>query len=76
MAAKGKIKLHNEYIQGHEKFILQCYPGKPLRSEIYFFQLNPFKYKNSKNKYENSFYDLENKKLYNYLAFDLNKDNI
>ena len=71
LIAKGKVKLHNEYVQGHEKWTLFCYPGKPLKSEIYLFQLNPFKLKNPKNKFENCYYDLEDKKLYDYSRVDL-----
>lgn len=71
LIAKGKVRLHNEYVNGHEKWTLFCYPGKPLKSEIYLFQINPFKLKNSKNKFENSYYDLEEKKLYDYTRVDL-----
>jgi hypothetical protein len=71
LISKGKVRLHNDYIQDKEKWILLAYPGKPLFSEIYFFQKNWFKLENPKNKYENCYYDLEEQKLYNYDRLDL-----
>lgn len=68
---KGKIRLYNDYVQDKQKWILQCYPGEPLLSEVYLFQKNFFKLKNPLNKFENSFYDLEEKKLYDYDKIDL-----
>ena len=38
LTTKGKLRLFNEYIQDKEKWILFCYPGKPLYSEIYLYQ--------------------------------------
>ena len=52
MLAKGKVALKNEYVQGHEKWILWCYPGKPLKAQIYIFQRKFFKITNTKNTYE------------------------
>ncbi len=66
LVAKGKIKLSNEYVNGHEKWVLWCYPGNPLRTQIYLFQNNFFNLKNTKNKYENCCYNLEAKKLYDF----------
>jgi hypothetical protein len=71
LVQKGEIKLPNDYVKGHEKWVLFCYPGNPLKSEIYLFQKNIFKLKNPKNKYENSYYDLKNKLLYDYDNVDL-----
>ena len=71
LIAKGKVALKNDYIQDHEKWILLCYPGKPLKSEIYFFQKNLFKLTHPRNQYENAFYDLEEKKLYDFTRTDL-----
>jgi hypothetical protein len=68
---KGKIKLYNDYVQNQEKWILNCYPGKPLKSEIYLWQKNFLKLNNPKNIYENSFYDLKDKKLYDFKKIDL-----
>jgi hypothetical protein len=74
LMAKGQVMLPNEYINHQEKWILFCYPGKPLMTEVYLAQKNPLKFKNPQNRFENSFYDLEGKKLYNYLDIDLEKD--
>ena len=71
LATKGKIKFPNKYINGKEKWVLWCYPGKPLKSEIYLYQQNFFKLQNKENPYENCYYDLEDKKLYNYNNIDL-----
>lgn len=71
LASKGKLILKNDYINGHEKWILHCYPGKPLKSETYLYQLNPLKLHNKKNKYENCYYDLAGKKLYDFNRIDL-----
>lgn len=71
LASKGVLKFNNKYLNGKEKWILWCYPGKPLKSEIYLYQKNFFKLSNRENNYENSYYDLENKNLYNYDNVDL-----
>jgi len=68
LAQKGVLKLGNEFVKDSEKeWVLQVYPGKPLKSEIYLFQKNPLKLSNPKNPYENSYYDLEEQVLYDYL---------
>lgn len=74
LLAKGQVELPNGYINHHEKWILNCYPGKPLCSEVYLSRLNLWKLKNTKNRFEDSFYDLEGRKLYNYGAIDLARD--
>lgn len=71
LIAKGKVLLRNEHVHGHEKWILWCYPGKPLKSQIYLFQINIFGFRNKKNKFENCFYDLEERKLYDFSRIDL-----
>lgn len=71
LASKGKLRFPNKYLNGKEKWILWCYPGPPLKSEIYLYQKNPFKLSNPENDYENSYYDLDKKKLYNYENVDL-----
>ncbi|HLD15281.1 MAG TPA: hypothetical protein VJB94_01750 [Candidatus Nanoarchaeia archaeon] len=68
---KGKIELKNEYIQGHQKWVLWCYPGKPLKSQIYLVQKNFLGLRNSKNAFEYCFYDLEERKLYDFRRVDL-----
>ncbi len=71
LASKGKIRLQNDYIQDKQKWVLWCYPGKPLLSEIYLYQQNFFNLENSTNIYENSFYNLEDEKLYDFSKIDL-----
>ena len=67
----NKVKLPNEYIEGHQKWILFCYPGMPLKGEIYLYQLNPFNFDWPENPYQKAFYDLESKKLIEYGRVDL-----
>lgn len=71
LITKGKAQLPNYYIQGREKWILWCYPGKPPKALVYLFQLNPFDLENSANPYEAAQYDLESKKLYDFNRIDL-----
>lgn len=71
LIAKGRVRMVNEFVVDHEKWILMCYPGKPLLSEVYIFQKNLFGLNNTKNKFENCYYDLEEKKLYDYNKIDL-----
>lgn len=66
LTSKGKIRLKNEFVQEKHKWILWCYPGKPLYSEVYLYNKNFFKLDNPGNVYQNSFYDLESKKLYDH----------
>ena len=61
LISKGQIKLKNEFIRGHEKWVLIAYPGKPLKQHIYLHQKNFFKFDNPKNIYQNSWYDLKEK---------------
>ena len=73
LLTKGMIPIDNEFINHHEQWILVCYPGKPLRTEAYLYQKDFFKLSNPKNRYENHFYDLEGKKLYDFMQLDLEK---
>jgi len=66
LLAKGLIRLQNDYVNDKEKWILNCYHGKPRLSSIYVHQNNVFNLTNSENCYENSFYDVEGKILYEY----------
>ena len=68
---KGEVKLPNEYIENNQKWILLCYPGRPLKSIVYLAQLNPFKLEWAENPYQNAFYDLEAKQLVEYDRVDL-----
>ncbi len=68
---KGKITINNEFIGHHEKWILNCYPGKPIRTLVYLYQKNFFDLCNPLNKYENSLYDPESKLLYDCTKVDM-----
>ena len=71
LLAKNQVKLPNEYIENNQKWILLCYPGRPIKSMVYLFQLNPFKLEWNESIYQNSFYDLEEKKLIDMERVDL-----
>ena len=53
-----------------EEWILNCYNGKPHRSQIYIHKKNLLKIK-SENPYHDSWYDLDNKKLYEFERLDI-----
>jgi len=71
LLTKNQIKLPNEFIEGNQKWILFCYPGKPMKSTVYLYQLNPFKFEWLESPYQNSHYDLEAKKLIDFDRVDL-----
>lgn len=68
--AHMQVKLRNEYVPHHER-VLQCYPGKPLKHQIYIMQQDFFKLGTSTNVYQMSRYDLTEKKLYDFSTIDL-----
>jgi hypothetical protein len=67
----NKVKLPNEYIENQQKWILYCYPGRPLKSTVYLYQLNPFKLECPENPYTRAHYDLSEKKLIEFDRVDL-----
>lgn len=71
LLTKNQIKLPNEFIENNQKWILFCYPGRPLKSTIYFYQLNPFKLDWKENLYQNAHYDLEAKELIDFNRVNL-----
>lgn len=71
LLSKNQVKLPNEYIENNQKWVLFCYPGRPLKSCAYLYQLNPFKLEWKENPYQNSFYDLESKELVDFNRVDL-----
>lgn len=71
LISKNQVKLPNEYIENQQKWILFCYPGKPLKGMIYTYQLNPFKLDWPENPYQNAHYDLEHKKLIEFDRVEL-----
>ncbi len=68
---KNQVKLPNEYMENHQKWVLFCYPGRPLKSTIYLQKLNPFKLDWKDNPYQNCFYDLQAKELIDFDRVDL-----
>lgn len=74
LSQKGTVRLGNRFVTDAEKtWTLQAYPGTYLKSEIYLFKKNPLGLSNTKNLYENSFYDLEKKLLYEYSKVNLDE---
>lgn len=71
LLSHGKVKLPNEYIENQQKWVLYCYPGRPLKSTVYFYQLNPFKLEWPENPYARAHYDLLGKKLIEFDRVDL-----
>jgi hypothetical protein len=71
LLTNGKVKLPNEYIENQQKWVLYCYPGRPLKSTVYLYQLNPFKLSWDENPYARAHYDLSEKKLIEFDRVDL-----
>lgn len=71
LVTKGKVRLQNEYTKDKQEWVLNCYHGKPHRSHVYLHQKNIFQLENPKNVYENSWYDILNKKLYQFDRLDI-----
>lgn len=71
LVTHNKIKLPNEYIENQQKWILWCYPGRPLKSTVYMYQLDPFKLTCPENPYARAHYDLESKQLIEFDRVDL-----
>ncbi len=68
---KNQVKLPNDYIENQQKWVLFCYPGRPIKSIVYLHQLNPFKLDWPENPYQNSFYNLKGKELIDFDRVDL-----
>ena len=66
LVMKGQVRLRNDYTMDGEEWILNTYHGKPHRSHIWLHQENCFQLDNSKNIYQNSWYDVVNRKLYDF----------
>jgi hypothetical protein len=71
LLTKNEVKLPNDYIEGQQKWILFCYPGRPLKSTVYMYQLNPFNLDWKANPYQNAHFDLEAKQLVDFARVDL-----
>ncbi|MES2931553.1 MAG: hypothetical protein V4682_02530 [Patescibacteria group bacterium] len=66
-----QLELHNDFVQGREQWVLSCYPGAPLKAQIYLVQKDPLDINKDRNPYKGQ-YDLLQKKFVNYLQVDLN----
>jgi hypothetical protein len=71
LISKKQMKLENEFINGKEKWVFVAYPGKPLKAQVYLHQKNFFKLEAPENYYQDCWYDLEEKKLYDFNRIDL-----
>lgn len=71
LLTKNQVMLPNDYIEGNQKWILFCYPGRPLKSTVYLYQLNPFKLDWPENPYQNAHFDLEANQLIEFDRVDL-----
>lgn len=71
LISKNEVKLPNEYIENNQTWVLWCYPGRPLKSEVYIHQLNPFKLDWPENPYQSCQYDLDAKLLIDFNRVDL-----
>ena len=74
LVAMGKVRLQNDFVQDREKWILNCYHGKPHRTHVFLYQQNFFKIK-SDNIYQGNWYDILNKKLYDFERLDIDTFN-
>ncbi len=66
-----QLELHNDFVDNKEKWVLSCYPGKPLKAQIYLVQKDPLGINKDSNPYKGQ-YDLLEKKFIDYLKVDLN----
>ena len=65
-----QLELHNDFVNGKEKWVLNCYPGSALKGEIYLVQQDPLDINKDTNPYKGT-YDLVEKKFIDYLKVDL-----
>ncbi len=70
LITKGVVRLQNDFVEDRQKWILNGYHGKPHRAHIYLYQKDFFKIK-SNNQFQNSWYDLKAKKLYDFENIDI-----
>ena len=70
LISRMKTHLINLYVPNYD-WILQSYPGKPLRHQIYIFQQDFFGLGTSRNVYADSWYDLWQCILYDMSKIDL-----
>jgi trans-2-enoyl-CoA reductase len=73
LLSKGKIRIHNEYVGDTYNWILVAYPWSTAKTLWYLYENTIFKYINDKNIFENCFYNLEKKVLYDHKKIDLDE---
>lgn len=72
LGIKWMISFHqNDYIKDRQDWILFCYPWVMMKHAAYMMQKNFFNLENKKNIYENCWYNLEKKILYDVSRLDL-----
>lgn len=65
-----ELTLHNDFVNGREQWVLNVYPGKPAKAQIYLIQNDPLKLNDDSNPYKGQ-YDLMEKKFIDYCNVDL-----
>ena len=60
-----QLKIQNDFVEGREEWVLIAYPGKPLLSEIYFYQKDILGINDNSNPYKGH-YDVTEKKFYDF----------
>lgn len=65
-----KLTLNNEFVENREEWVLEAYPGMPLKGQAYLIQKDPLKINDDFNPYKGQ-YDLDSKKFIPYADMDL-----
>lgn len=65
-----QLQLRNDFVGGREEWLLNVYPGKPPKAQIYLIQKDPLSLNGDSNPYKGQ-YDLTTKKFVDYLKVDL-----
>ena len=65
-----QLELRNDFVNGREQWVLDIYPGKPPKGQIYLIQKDPLGLSGDSNPYKGQ-YDLTEKKFIDYLKVDL-----
>lgn len=75
LALNRQLDIRNEHVGGREEWILLCYPGKPLVSEIYFYQKDILSINKDTNQFKGHF-DVTSRIFYDFDALDLSRDTL
>lgn len=68
--ANGALTFNSDFIDRPE-WMLQCYPGPPLKTETYLLQEDYLSLEGRENEFADSYYDLKGEQLYEYSRIDL-----